>query len=249
MDVVLDRVAVKHQRLAGATLSDADRAVLHEDFLVRYAHESTAIEGNTLTLEETRMILQEGVVVGGKLLREHFEVVNLYRALIWLEDFARSQRPIGEDTLLELHAIVMDHILDQDAGAYRRQPVRILGSIHVPPDWMAVPTAMSEFIERLAKGPGSEHPIVFGARAHIELASIHPFVDGNGRLSRLLVNLVLMRSGYLPAMYRVIERPAYIGALQRAQLDGDDTDFIALSAKAVETMLDQQLELVSGLTR
>jgi Fic family protein len=102
---------------------------------------------------------------------------------------------------------------------------------------------MRGLIERLAQGPGSEDPITFAARAHIELASIHPFIDGNGRVSRLLVNLVLMRSGYLPAMYRVSERTWYISALGRADTEGDDTDFITVTAKAVEVMLDQRLEL------
>lgn len=102
---------------------------------------------------------------------------------------------------------------------------------------------MRGLIERLAPGPGSEDPITFAARAHLELASIHPFIDGNVRVSRLLVNLVLMRSGYLPAMYRLAERTEYISALGRADTEGDDTDFIVVSAKAVEVMLDQRLDL------
>jgi Fic family protein len=150
-------------------------------------------------------------------------VINVHRALIWLDDFIASGKPISEETILELHTIVMDHILDNDAGAYRRQPVRVAGSPHIPPNWMTVPTAMRGLIERLSQGPGSEDPITFAARAHIELASIHPFIDGNGRVIRLLVNLVLMRSGYLPAMYCVSERTEYISALGRADTEGDDT--------------------------
>ena len=98
---------------------------LRDDVLVRYAHETTAIEGNTLSLEETGTIVQDGINVKGKRLREHFEVINSHRALIWLEDFIASGKPISEETILELHAIVMDHILDNDARAYRRQPLRI----------------------------------------------------------------------------------------------------------------------------
>ena len=106
-----------------------------------------------------------------------------------------------------------------------------------------MPTAMRGLIECLTRGPGNEDPITFAARAHIELASIHPFIDGNVRVSRLLVNLVLMRSGYLPAMYCVSERTEYISALGRANTDGDATDFITVTAKAMEVMLDQRLEL------
>ncbi len=249
MEAILERVSEKYNRLAIARpLPEESLQSLRDDFLVRYSHETTALEGNTLSLEETRTILQDRMTVGGKLLREYFEVVNVHRALVWLEDFIASGKPISEETILELHAIVMDHILDRDAGAYRRQPVRIVGSPHIPPNWMTVPTVMKGLIERLAQGPGNEDPITFAARAHIELASIHPFIDGNGRVSRLLVNLVLMRSGYLPAMYRVKERTRYISALQRADTEGDDTDFVAVTAKAVEVMLDQRIEFASRST-
>ena len=244
MQAVLERVIAKHRQLVSTRpLPEESLQSLHDDFLVRYAHETTAIEGNTLSLEETKMILQGGISVKGKLLREHFEVINIHRALIWLEDFIASGKPISEETILELHTIVMDQICDQDARAYRRQPVRISGSPHIPPNWMTVPTAMRELIVRLAQRPGDEDPIMFAARAHIELARIQPFIDVNGRVSRLLVNLVLMCSGYLPAMYCVAERTRCISALGRADTEGDDTDFITVSAKAVEVMLDQRLEL------
>jgi len=135
MQAVLERVIAKHRQLLSLPpLPEESLQSLRDDFLVRYAHETTAIEGNTLSLEETRMILQGGISIGGKPLREHFEVINSHRALIWLEDFIASGKPVSEETILELHAIVMDHILDRDVEAYRRQPVRIAGSPHIPPN-------------------------------------------------------------------------------------------------------------------
>lgn len=137
MQAVLERVIAKHRQLVSTRpLPEESLQSLYDDFLVRYAHETTAIEGNTLSLEETKMILQDGISVKGKPLREHFEVVNVHRALIWLEDFIASGKPVSEETILELHAIVTDHIFDNDAGAYRRQPVRLAGSPHIPPNWM-----------------------------------------------------------------------------------------------------------------
>ena len=232
MQAVLERVIAKHRQLLSLPpLSVGSLQSLRNEFMVRYVYETTAIEGNSHTLEETRTIVQDRMTVGGKLLRERFKVVNVHRALIWLEDFIASGKAISEETILELHAIVMDQICDQDARAYRRQPVRISGSPHIPPNWMTVPTAMRGLIERLGQVPGSEDPITFAARAQVELASIHPFIDGNVRVSRLLVNLVLMRSGYLPAMYCVSERTRYISALGRADTNGDDTDFITVTAR------------------
>ena len=244
MQAVLERVIAKHRQLLSLPpLSVGSQQSLRNEFMVRYVYETTAIEGNSHTLEETRTIVQDRMTVGGKLLRERFEVVNIHHALIWLEDSIASGKPIGEEVILELHAIVMDRIRGHDAGAYRRQPIRISGSPHIPPHWMTVPTAMRGLIERLDRGPENEDPITFAARAHIEFSRIHPFTGGNGRMARLLVNLVLMRFGYLPAMYRVSERNEYISALGRAYTDGDDTEFIAVTAKAVEVMIDQRLEL------
>ena len=249
MQAVLERVIAKHRQLLSLpSLSVGSLQSLRNNFMVRYVYETTALEGNSHTLDETRTIVQDRVTVGGKLLRERFEVVNIHRALIWLEDFIASGKPTSEETILELHAIVMDRILDNDAGAYRHQSARIVGSPHIPPNWMTVPTAMRGLIERLAQGPENEDPITFAARAHIEFSRIHPFTGGNGRVGRLLVNLVLMRFGYLPAMYRLAERTEYISALGRAYTDGDDTDFITVTAKAVEVMIDQRLELTFSST-
>ena len=245
MEAILERVTEKYNRLAIARpLPEESLQSLRDDFLVRYSHETTALEGNTLSLRETQVVLENGITIGGKFLREHLEVVNARDALVWLEDVASADDSVSEDTIVRLHKIIMQGILGADAGCYRRQAVRIVGSSHIPPNWVKVPDAMAVFIERLHQGLGEEHPISFAARAHINLAAIHPFVDGNGRVSRMLVNLLLMRSGYPPALYSATDRVQYLETLERAQVQGKDEGFIALTATAVETMLDRYLHLL-----
>lgn len=245
MEALLVRVTEKYNRLANARPLPAESLrSLRDDFLVRYAHETTALEGNTLSLHETQVVLENGITIGGKLLREHLEVVNARDAIVWLEDVAADREPLSEDIILRLHEIIMRGILGAEAGSYRRQAVRIVGSSHIPPNWVKVPDAMAAFVAGLGKGPGHEHPISFAARAHVELAAVHPFIDGNGRVSRMIVNLLLMQAGYPPALYTATSRAQYLETLERAQVQGDEEGFVALTAAAVETMLDRYLELL-----
>jgi len=244
MVAILERVTDKHHRLSMARpLPDESLRSLRDDFLVRYSHETTALEGNSLSLCETQVVLENGIAIGGKLLAEHLEVLNVRDALIWLEDFVSSSEPVSDDTILHLHSIILRGLLGLQAGAYRRQAVRIVGSTHVPPNWVRVPDAMAAFVEGLHED--GEHPVVFAARAHLELARIHPSVDGNGRVSRMLVNLVLERAGYLPALYSADDRNEYLDALERAYSYGDEVPFIALTARAIEVVLDQHLDLLA----
>ena len=141
----------------------------------------------------------------------------------------------------------MNGILREEAGAYRRQPVFIRGSRHVPPNWVKVPDLMAEFVARLQEGPKGEHPICFAAQAHVDLGAIHPFVDGNGRLCRMLVNLLLMRSGYPPALYTQTNRAAYLRTLETAQVEGKPKTFIRITAEATEFMLDRYLLALSQI--
>ena len=245
MEHILARITEKQDRLAKARPLPAESLrSLRDDFLIRYAHETTALEGNTLSLAETQVVLENGVTIGGKLLREHLEVINARDAMVWLEDFISSSEPIREDTILRLHEIIMQGILGADAGTYRRQPVRMVGSAHIPPNWVKIPDAMEGFTKWLDQGCEGEHPIVFAAKAHVSLVEIHPFIDGNGRVSRMLVNLLLMRAGYPPALYSSTERAQYLESLERAHTEGTIEDFVRITAQAVETMLDEYLEIL-----
>lgn len=245
MEQLLARVTEKQDRLAKARpLPSESLRSLRDDFLVRYAHETTALEGNTLSLAETQVVLENGITIGGKLLREHLEVVNARDAMVWLEGFVSTGEPITVETILRLHEIIMQGILGSDAGIYCRQAVRIVGSMHVPPNWVKIPDAVEGFIKWVNQDAEEEHPIVFAAKAHVSLVGIHPFTDGNGRLSRMFVNLLLMRAGYPPALYSSTDRAQYLDSLERAHMKGHMDDFVVLTVQAVETMLDQYLEIL-----
>jgi len=206
---------------------------LKNDFTVRYAHETTAIEGNTLTIYETKVVLEDGITIGGKSIREHLEVLNIRDVLNWLEGIVQNNTSVTEDTVREIHRIVMKGILPDDAGAW-----------HVPPNWVKVPELMQDFSAWLERGPGQEHPVVYAAKGHVELVRIHPFIDGNGRTARLLTSLLLVRSGYPPAMYTSGNRQEYMQALDKAHMTGDVSWFVTITAGAVEFMEDRYLELI-----
>src|SRR4051812_37436481 len=171
---------------------------LREDLIVRWTYHSNAIEGNTLTLRETKVAL-EGITIGGKTLREHLEAVNHREAILLLEDFVGKATALSEWTIRSLHQLILKGIDDENAGRYRSINVRIAGAEHVPPDAVLVPELMERFMAwRRGEGPAL-HPVERAARVHSELVKIHPFVDGNGRTARLLMNLELMQAGVPPA--------------------------------------------------
>lgn len=215
---------------------------LIEDFRLRFTHETTAIEGNTLSLRETQAVLEEGITVHGKSLREHLEVINANESLHYLEKIVKNKVPITERLIMQFHEILMKGILKEEAGLYRRIPVFIKGAKHIPPNWIKVPKLMADW-EHWINESTYVHPVVLAAKAHIHLARIHPFVDGNGRTCRLLVNCVLMQHGYPPALYRSENRDAYMKALDDVENGNEDT-FIQVTAEATEWTLDRYLHLL-----
>lgn len=179
---------------------------------------SNAIEGNILTRRETAAVIEKGLTVGGKTLREHLEATNHTYALDALNALSRK-RPaqLTAHDLLSLHALVLRGVDDANAGRYRNTPVRLSGSaVVLPIPLPKVPELMEDFLRGL-KARTPLHPVAFAGEAHYRLVSIRPFADGNGRTARLLMNLVLMMRGYPPAIIRPNDRLAYIGALEQAQ--------------------------------
>ncbi len=223
-------------------LPSASVRSLIKDFRLRYTHETTAIEGNTLTLRETQAVLQHGITVHGKPLRDHLEVINANEALDWLDKAVENKEPASEKLIMEFHRILMKGILKEDAGYYRRVPVFIQGAKHIPPNWRKVPSLMEELETWLKEA--KDHPVVLAAKAHIRLARIHPFVDGNGRTCRLLVNYMLMQRGYPPALYTSENRDKYMNALDDVE-QGDEEPFIRITAEATEWLFDRYLHLVN----
>lgn len=208
-------------------------ANLRENLLVNWTFHSNAIEGNTLTLQETRVAL-EGITVGGKTLREHFEAINHRDAILYVEEMVQQQETISEWLIKQLHALVLKNIDAENAGQYRRVNVLISGAQHRPPDSLQVPELMQTMLSWYQNGGQQLHPVERAARLHGELVKIHPFTDGNGRASRLLMNLVLMQAGFPAALIQVGQRLAYYQALDKAHCTGDYQDFIELVIDCVE---------------
>ena len=219
---------------------------LDDWFRVELTFTSNAIEGNTLTRRETALVVEKGLTVGGKSLTEHLEATNHAKALDWArEQITRKASEFTERDILQIHDIILKGIDDENAGHYRSVPVRISGSTVVLPNPRKVPDLMEEFIEWLTQA-GNLHPVEFAAEAHYRLVTIHPFVDGNGRAARLLMNLILLISGYPMAIIRKRDRLAYIGALEKSQLGGSKEDYLKLITKAVDRSLDIYLKAIGG---
>lgn len=205
---------------------------LHEALVLHWTYNSNAIEGNTLTLMETKVVL-EGITVGGKLLREHFEAINHRDAILYVEDIVRKAEPLSEWQIRNLHRLVLKHIDDENAGTYRKLNVTIAGARHVPPDMLLVPGQMSALMHWYDTEAAAVHPIVRAARLHVEFVKIHPFVDGNGRTARLLLNLELLKAGYPAIVLPVTRRLAYYETLDTAHAEGDLAPFIELVKECV----------------
>ncbi|MBI5300888.1 MAG: Fic family protein [Chloroflexi bacterium] len=217
-------------------------AKLEEYFRVDWTYNSNAIEGSSITLSETRAILLDGVTIGGKSLREHLEVINHSHAIDFVQGLADTREPITEMTIRQMHNLILRTIDDDNAGAYRRVNVRIAGSDFVPPDAGSVPSLMYDFARWLNQDETKRlHPVEYAALAHFKLVDIHPFVDGNGRTARLLMNLILMRAGFPPTVVRMTDRQRYYASLEQAHA-GDSRDFVALIADAVERSVDVYLD-------
>ncbi len=215
---------------------------LHEQFNLEWTYNSNAIEGNTLTLRETKIVLEEGLTIGSKSLKEHLEVINHKDAIAFVEELAKSGSGITERNIRDIHSLVLKEIDAQYAGRYRDIQVRITGATHVLPDPLQVPEAMREFAKtRLTKR--NDHPVVQAALAHLELVGIHPFVDGNGRTSRLLMNLILMKQGYFPTIILKNDRQRYYTVLDKGHR-GKPDDFIFFVGRSLERTINLYMEAI-----
>ncbi|MGL4825695.1 MAG: Fic family protein [Alphaproteobacteria bacterium] len=219
---------------------------LEDWFRVELTYTSNAIEGNTLTRQETALVVEKGLTVGGKTLTEHLEATNHAHALDWVSgQVKRSPSQLTEKDILHLHNIVLKGIDDANAGHYRAVSVRISGSTVVLPNPRKVPELMATFETWLAQCQGL-HPVEFAVEAHYRLVTIHPFVDGNGRCARLLMNMMLLMCGYPAAIIRKRDRLAYINSLEKAQLGGAKDDYFKLMFKGVDRSLDIYLKAAAG---
>jgi len=206
---------------------------LHEDLVLRWTYHSNAIEGNTLSLLETKVVL-EGITIGGKTLREHFEAINHRAAILYVEEIVGGREPLSEWQIRNIHSLVLRNIDEANAGQYRRVNVTIAGARHLPPQFMKAPELMAGLIQWYETEAPVLHPVERAARVHGDFVKIHPFIDGNGRTGRLLMNLELLKAGFPAAVLPVERRLDYYHALDAAHVDGDYGPFVALVADGVE---------------
>lgn len=215
---------------------------LKESINLEWTYNSNGIEGNTLTLRETQVVL-EGITVGGKSIKEHLEAINHDKAIWFLNDLVKDNEPISEWNIKSIHQLILKDIDNEHAGRYRKENVTIKGATHIPPDYIKVPE-LTEKLILTYKTWNKYHPIIRAALLHGELVKIHPFVDGNGRTSRLLMNLDLMNNGYNPVIIKKESRLKYYEALDKAHTTGNYTDFVKLVTKLEVEMLKKYLNLL-----
>ncbi|VAW56177.1 Fic domain protein, MA2133 type [hydrothermal vent metagenome] len=215
---------------------------LHEQLVLEWTYNSNAIEGNTLTLKETKVVL-EGITVGGKSLREHMEAINHKEAIDYVESLVKNNDPLNEYTIKSIHQLVLKNIDVDNAGIYRKENVLISGAEHTPPDYLLVSEKIDKLLDWHKNFAG--HPIERAAILHVDFVKTHPFIDGNGRTARLLMNLDLMKANLLPVVIKASERLTYYEALDKAHTQNDYQDFIKIIIKAEVEALTFVLSLVS----
>lgn len=207
---------IDHHRPFSKRLADS----LHEKLIVEWTYNSNAIEGNTLTLSETKVVL-EGITIGGKSVVEHLETINHREAILFIESLISNSESLSEWNIKNIHSLILREIDNQNAGKYRSENVVISGAVHIPPKHHEINMLMEKFIAEYRKEWQKLHPVVRATLLHGEFVKIHPFVDGNGRTSRLLLNFELMKNGYTPIIIKKENRAEYYEVLDYAHTTMD----------------------------
>ena len=240
---ILARVDEKMNRLNSMRPLPADAiGRLHEEMKLMHTYHSNAIEGNTLTFSETKIVLEEGLTIGGKTLQEHLEATNNAKAFDLIEDLAEKRKPIDHVTIQQIHEVVTKSLLD-DAGRYRTKNVRITGAVKTPPDWSKIVKLIDELIKNVVES--KTHPIETAAFLHHRFVEIHPFTDGNGRVARLLTNLYLISRNYPLIVLKKEDRNKYYKYLRSAD-SGNLSPFANFITKAVDESLTLYLSIFGG---
>jgi len=218
---------------------------IKEAFLVEWTYNSNSIEGNTLSLRETQLVLQEGITVKGKSLREHFEAKNHEFAILKLYQLVKDDYVLNAKDILDLHGLVLRSIEDEYAGRLRNGGVRISGANFVPPNARKVSEYLDDLIDYINTNPQGLNPIELVTVFHHKFVWIHPFFDGNGRTVRLVMNLLLMRYGFPPAIILANDRAKYYAALNQAN-NGNYAKLMLLMCQATERSLNIYLSAIPG---
>lgn len=215
---------------------------------LEYTFESNRIEGNTLTLKETDLVINEGLTISGKSMREHLEAINHQEAISYVKELIHKRAELHERELLTIHNLILRGIEPRLAGKYRDVQVMIKGSSHQPPAPFLVRKQMEDFFVWYQSNKNKLHPVVLAASLHERLVTIHPFIDGNGRTSRLIMNLILLRHGYVIANIKgdYQSRMNYYQSLEQAQTQNNPTLFQLLVAETELQSLQRYLDIVGG---
>ena len=221
-------------------LTAGEVARLNEEFIVEFTYNSNAIEGNTLTLRETDLVLR-GLTIDKKPLKDHMEAVGHKEAFEFVSELVKNNVPISESVIKQIHYLVLAD-KKEDRGVYRRVPVRIMGAQHEPVQPYLIAPKMEELLRNFVES--TEHIVTKLARFHIEFEGIHPFIDGNGRTGRLLVNLELMKAGYPPIDIKFTDRIAYYNAFDEYHVKRNLSAMENLFAGYVNDRLDMYLDML-----
>ncbi|WP_366183359.1 Fic family protein [Flavobacterium ovatum] len=245
LQVVLDEIDALKKKLDQFRQFDSYR--IAQALELEYTFESNRIEGNTLTLRETDLVINEGLTISGKSMREHLEAINHQEAIAHIKHLMEKNSSLNEREVLSIHNLILRGINPEDAGRYRKKvQVMIKGSSYLPPQPYMVAKDMEDFYIWYETHKNNLHPVVLAAEMHERLVTIHPFIDGNGRTSRLVMNLILLQHGYVIANIKgdYDNRMRYYQSLETAQTQNNKEDFLLFIAQIEKESLERYIGII-----
>lgn len=239
---MFDKIDMLQEKIAKLRpLNKTELEKLRENFIIENTYNSNAIEGNTLTLRETALILQQGITIQGKKVREHLEVIGYKDAFYYILDIVNE--PLTKQVIKDIHSLVLMHDRE-NKGVFRRVNVQILGSSHKTSEPQEIESNIDELLVKYEEWKQEHHILKAIALLHLEFESIHPFIDGNGRTGRLLVNLELMKAGYPPIDIKLMDSMEYYKAFDEYHEKNNLSAMEKLFAGYVNSRLDMYLKIL-----
>ncbi len=229
-------------------LNETELRVLRDNFIYEISYNSNAIEGNSLTLKETVLLLKDGITVGQKPIRDYLDIIGFREAFDYIYELSQNEIELDEQEIKQIHSLVLNADR-QNKGIYRKLPVTIIGANHTPPQPYLIKPYMEELLDKYDKWKKDKHIIEAIALFHLEFESIHPFIDGNGRTGRLLLNLELIKNGLLPIDIKFVDREKYYNAFNNYNLEmgKNARDMIELIANYELEELEKRLDILKNM--
>lgn len=240
----IDKISQLKQELdSKRPLTQAEVNRLNEEFMINYTYNSNAIEGNTLTLQETTLVLQ-GITIDKKPLKHHMEAIGHKEAFYFVVDLVKDKKPLNEPLIKQIHSLVLMGS-PQDKGVYRKLPVTIMGASHIPPQPYLIEKQMEELIINYKKWRRTKNIVQLVSLLHLSFEFIHPFIDGNGRTGRLLINLILMQNGYPPINIKFEDRQKYYQCFEDYYITNKPNSMANLVADLLIERLEQYINILN----